>query len=72
VTLSWIFRMVLVWLWVLAHGADPTTCERVWAEDPRSAVPSAKTYEEWYGSPELICDKFDHRYLVAHCIGPNC
>ncbi len=74
-TLSFFLRMLYVWLWMLAHGANPASCDRVWDMSPDRPLPSTSTYEEWYGSPTLVCsvwsDKEAH-HVFGYCIGPNC
>lgn len=75
-TFSWIFRMVFVWLWLLVHGGNMATCERVWDMSPGSHAPPGVTFEEWYGSPELMCNELgssgDHHKILVYCWGPNC
>jgi len=71
-TLSWALRFVWVWLWMIFHGAQPATCERVYDMDPRSSRSPGKSYEEWYGSPMLICESARTGRSIAFCLGPNC
>lgn len=71
--LSFLIRWVLLWLMVPLRGVNPMTCERVWDMSPSSTLPPGKTYEEWYGSPELLCDKpgsQSHSFML--CLGSNC
>jgi hypothetical protein len=72
-TLSFVIRMLLVWLLALVQGADVTTCDRLWDMGPDSHLPPGKTYEEWYGSPALLCPTpgSPHHSFVL-CLGPNC
>lgn len=69
-SLSWIGRLLLVWAQVVASGIDPLSCERLYDMSPASTLPPGKTYEEWYGSPALLCGSA-HRVRVF-CIGSNC
>lgn len=70
-TLSWIARFLLVWAHALA-ASNPFTCERLWDMSPDSTLPPGKTYEEWYGSPALACDRMDGKHSVVFCEGSNC
>jgi len=72
-SLSWIARLFWVGMQVLFSGLNPLTCARVYDTPPSSALPRGKTYEEWYGSPELMCATGpQQRHWRVFCIGNNC
>lgn len=71
-TIGFAIRLGWVWLWLLFHGANVATCERVWDMSPTSSLPAGKSYEQWYGSPMLLCEKTTPNRWVMYCTGPNC
>lgn len=55
------------------HLGHPVQCERVWDMPPDSTPRPGDTYEEWYGSFELMCPNPTHDgRSVIFCYGNNC